>query len=290
MSQRPGPATGIADPGEVRALRLPPGAALFQRRAERLASLAPGHATGDFLAFAGQVCELQARAAGELRLSPNGRDLPATRPLALPAAPPEWRDALGLLLRGLEKVPMPPPAREALHALAGAAPAEREALAGRVLRGDLSAADLAPAPFVGAALQVVYGGLAATLPAGLPRAEDGGCPVCGSPPVAGLVLGDDKLRYLCCSLCGSEWNLPRLHCAVCRKQDQVGYVTIEGDTGPAKAETCKTCRVYTKLLYVEKAPRLEAGADDLATLALDLLLAEEGYARSGRNLLLATAP
>jgi formate dehydrogenase maturation protein FdhE len=70
-------ATGIADPGEVRPLRLPPGAPLFQRRAERLADLAPGNPTGDFLELLARVCEVQARLAGELRLSPNGRDLPA---------------------------------------------------------------------------------------------------------------------------------------------------------------------------------------------------------------------
>jgi len=74
-----------------------------------------------------------------------------------------------------------------------------------------------------------------------------------------------------------------------RKQDHVGYLAVEGDAGPAKAEACRECRIYTKLLYVEKTPRLEVGADDLATLALDLLLAEEGYRRNGRNLLLPTA-
>jgi len=281
---------GLADPGEVRFLRLPAVAAPFRKRAERLAALAPGHAAGDFLQLMSRLCELQARVAGELGLTPQGRKLPAARPLSVAAAPPpEWRQALDRLLRGLTEAPMPPPAREAVQALGAAAPEERDRLATGVLRGELPVADLAPATFVGAALQVVYGGLASALPADLPRAEDGCCPVCGAPPVAGLVLGDDKLRYLCCSLCGAEWNLPRLHCAVCRKQDRVGYLAVEGDAGPAKAEACRECRVYTKLLYVEKAPRLEVGADDLATLALDLLLAEEGYRRNGRNLLLPTA-
>ncbi len=281
---------GLADPGEVRFLRLPAVGGPFRKRGERLAALAPGHAAGDFLQLMARLCELQARVAGELRLSPNGRDLPAARPLAPPTSrPPEWRAVLDQLLRGLAGEPMPPAAREALQALGRAAPEEREALVDRLLRGELAVADLAPATFVGAALQVVYGALASALPADLPRIEDGGCPVCGAPPVAGRVLGDDKLRYLCCSLCGAEWNLPRLHCAVCRRQDHVGYLSVEGDPGPAKAESCRECHVYTKLLYVEKAPLLEVGADDLATLALDLLLAEEGYRRNGRNLLLPTA-
>lgn len=187
---------------------------------------------------------------------------------------------------------MPAPAREAIRALAEASSAQQEHLAGRVLRGELSGADLAQAPFAGAALQVVYACAPVPRPADLTQAEGAGCPVCGSPPVAGVV-GEDRRRFLCCCLCGAEWHLTRLHCAVCRQQEHVGYVALNGSgsgvPGPAKAETCEKCGVYTKLLYVEKEPRLEVGADDLATLMLDELLAEEGFGRNGRNLLLPSA-
>jgi FdhE protein len=289
--------------GEIATLRPPPGAPLFQRRAHRLASLAPGHSAGDYLAFLGEVCVLQAEIGESLRLSPKPDRPRGPRPLDIGAPPPEWGEALQRLLRGLEGRSMPPPAREAIRALAEASSAQQEQLAGRVLRGELSGADLAQAPFVGAALQVVYA--CATVPwhADLPRPEGAGCPVCGSPPVAGVV-GEDRRRFLCCCLCGAEWHLTRLHCAVCRQQEHVGYVALvgsgsgsgsggggggDGVAGSAKAETCEKCGVYTKLLYVEKAPRLEVGADDLATLILDELLAEEGFGRNGRNLLLPSA-
>lgn len=282
---------GGGDLGEPRYLRPPAGAALFQRRSQRLAALAPGHAAGDFLEFLSRLCAAQREAAERLRLSPNGRDLPTSRPLDVAAPPPaEWRGALGTILGALGEVPMPPPAREAVHRLARAAGADLDALAGRILRGELGPADLAPAPFAGAALQVAYGALASALPAeSLARAADAGCPACGFPPVAGTVLGDDKLRYLVCGLCGSEWHLTRLNCALCRKQDRVSYFSVDGAPGPAKAEACDGCRAYTKLLYVEKAPLLEPFADDLATLALDMLMAERGYLKNGRNLFLAAA-
>jgi FdhE protein len=282
---------GGGDLGEPRYLRSPAGAVLFQRRAERLAALAPGHAAGDFLELLSRLCAAQREAAERLRLSPNGRDLPPARPLDVSAPPPpEWREALGAILHGLEKVPMPTAAREALHGLARAGAGSLDALAGRILRGELEPSDLALAPFAGAGLQVAYGALAAGVASeSLERAADAGCPVCGFPPVAGLVLGDDKLRYLVCGLCGSEWHLTRLNCALCRKQDHVSYFSVEGDTGPAKAEACDGCRAYTKLLYVEKAPHLEPFADDLATIALDMLMAERGYLRNGRNLFLASA-
>jgi FdhE protein len=67
---------------------------------------------------------------------------------------------------------------------------------------------------------------------------------------------------------------------------------VDGDSGEAvresavRAETCDHCHSYRKILYLEKDPSLEPVADDLGTLALDLLLAEEGYARASQNPLL----
>ena len=40
-----------------------------------------------------------------------------------------------------------------------------------------------------------------------------------------------------------------------------------------------------KIFYQEKDPQVEPNADDLATLALDVLVDEQGYGRSGPNLL-----
>ncbi len=102
------------------------------------------------------------------------------------------------------------------------------------------------------------------------------------------MVGEDRRRFLCCSLCGAQWHLTRLSCAVCGQEEHVEHVQLDGVLGPAKAETCSSCGVYTKLLYVEKAPLLEVGADDLATWVLDELLAEEGFERNGRNLLLVS--
>jgi FdhE protein len=277
--------------GEVPHFRPPAGPNLFRRRAERLAVLGQSHSAGDFLAFLARLAGAQAEAAGRLRLSPNGRDLPPGRPLDVRSPPPpEWRDALGAIASALGETPMPGPAYEALAALGRLGAPALDALSARVLAGTLGPDDLATAPFVGAGLQVAYGGLAAELPPGaVARAGDAGCPACGFPPVAGAVLGDDKLRYLVCGLCGSEWHLTRVQCAVCRSAERVSYLALEGDPGPAKAEICEGCMVYTKLLYVESAPALEPFADDLASLALDLLVAERGYTRNGRNLFLATA-
>ena len=46
-----------------------------------------------------------------------------------------------------------------------------------------------------------------------------------------------------------------------------------------RAETCDTCRGYVKILQQQENPALDPVADDVATLALDLLLRDLGYRR-----------
>ena len=61
---------------------------------------------------------------------------------------------------------------------------------------------------------------------------------------------------------------------------------IEGDPGLVKAETCDACGSYAKMLYQSKDMRADPYADDLATLALDIMVAEAGWARHAPNPLL----
>jgi len=270
------------------------GAAAFRRRAERLAELSPGHAAGDFLALVGRIAAAQAAVAAEFAAPPPAPG-PAGSPLDASRPPPGWRDVLARLTHALAGVPMPPEAREAVTALGRRSAAELDGLAGRVLGGELAPSDLAVAPIAGAALQVVFGAQAALVPPGeVERAEDASCPVCGFAPVVGLVLAGDKLRYLVCGMCATEWHLTRLQCVLCRSGARVSYLSIDGGAGgagggPARAEACESCEAYTKLLYVEQAPDLEPFADDLASIALDLLVSERGLMRIGRNPYLATA-
>ena len=76
----------------------------------------------------------------------------------------------------------------------------------------------------------------------------------------------------------------RIKCSSCGSTEGINFYTLEGSTGAVKAESCDACNSYLKLLYLEKDPRMEAMADDLATLALDMLMAKEGKTRGGPNL------
>ena len=55
---------------------------------------------------------------------------------------------------------------------------------------------------------------------------------------------------------------------------------------PVQAETCDGCHHYLKILHMERDLQVEPIADDLASLTLDLLVADAGYQRHGTNLLL----
>jgi FdhE protein len=276
----------LSPAAEAVPLRLPDPGLLFDARAARLRTLAAGHAAREWLLLLARIAAGQARAvrgvpAGAAR-APGGGP-----PLAYDRVPRDaaWRQMLGLVLSEARSPGLPVEADDALRRLSGAQPDELESLAGAVLAGDVPADRLACAPFVGAALQAWLTALAAALdPTAVPRAGLEACPACGGPPMAGVVQAD-RLRYVTCAFCSAEWHVPRLRCTSCASDD-VEYLHAEDDPG-AKAEACRACRGYLKLFDQERRLGAEPAADDAATIALDLLVADEGYRRAGPNLYVA---
>jgi FdhE protein len=184
----------------------------------------------------------------------------------------------------------PPPAQDTLERLQTMDGATLEALADRVLRCEFDSEQADFLPFVAAALQVHWTALAARLDRTkiAPLDVPGICPCCGYLPVASIVRMDGevtKLRYLHCALCNTEWHLVRVTCAACRDSNRIAYHYIEGSDGVVRAETCDACRSYLKIIYRENAPQADPVADDLSTLALDLLVEGAGYDRMSPNLL-----
>ncbi len=78
----------------------------------------------------------------------------------------------------------------------------------------------------------------------------------------------------------------RIKCSNCESTEGINYYTLEGSNEAVKAECCDKCNFYLKLFYLEKDGQMEPTADDLATLALDMLMDREGKTRFGPNLLL----
>ena len=286
---------------EAAPILLPVTASLFGDRASRFTTLALEHSLSEWLNFLARLSHAQQDALNALTEIPlpdaalleqaKTHGMPPLDPATRPAA---WRDALRQIARSLSDGDAPATARTALESLLAAPDDALENLAETLLNGEPSATDAALLPFVGAALQVAYTKHASQLAATQLQKIDahGVCPCCGSLPVASVVrLGAaiNNLRYLHCSLCNTEWNVPRATCTVCDTDKEVALHEVEGSKGAVRAETCDSCKSYLKIVYQEKDPQVDPVADDLASLGLDMLVDEAGYLRSGPNLLLIGA-
>lgn len=280
-------------------LILPNPASHFSQRAQRLDRLAQNHALGDFLQFMAALAHAQHMALQQLATPPlpDATSLERARahgmpPLAAQSLPRDaaWHTALHRVLDALE--PAANAATAALLAQLRALPTERlEAMAARILDTDFSGPDARYYPLLAAALQVYWVQLVTSLPvqAYAPLDVHNVCPACGCLPL-GSVIGAHAdvsgLRYAQCALCGTQWNVTRASCLACGAgEDRVGYHSIEGDKGPMQAESCDECHSYFKLLRRDQDASADLSADDLASLALDMLLDDADFARGGPNLL-----
>lgn len=201
---------------------------------------------------------------------------------------PAWRGALQVIASNMSRAGIPDAARRTLQNLANTDAGELDVQASRLLSLDYPALDAATVPFLGAALQVHWVVRAAALGTSGIRKLDVPhvCPVCGSPPVAGVLrigVPVPGTRYLHCVLCATDWHLPRGSCSQCESSGKLAYYHIEHSSDTVKAEACDECRGYIKSLNQEKDPLADPVADDLATLPLDILLDESGYQRATPN-------
>jgi FdhE protein len=310
----------ILEPGQIETLaqrsiprvRVPDRELLFSRRASRLRHLARGAAMGDYLNFLAVLVDAQHQVLGGISARPpdaaqiercgEHRMPPIDASTGLHG--PEWLDTLASLCATLaSRTGLSPGVSEILSKVREAPPAWVESQADALLdRGAAIGVDAATAPLIMAALQVRWVALAAHFAADQVNALDvpGVCPLCGSLPVASVVYaqsGYQGYRYLHCSLCATEWHLVRVLCSRCGASGKdIAYHSLEkasqgnrsGGTLDAavRAETCEQCRGYRKILYQEKDPGVEPVADDVASVALDVLLGEQGYHRASGNPLL----
>ncbi len=279
--------------------RLPNPAVLFQARAKRLRALVDGHAMGSYLSFLASVVDAQCAIASLTLPSPVPAEQVALRNQhAMPpisedqVRDPAFLEALRVLLGALELGAAPVEAQEAADAVRAMDDSERLSLAADIFGGSFPMDRVAESLFVAAALQVHLARLATQLDAAVVSpAAAAICPVCGSAPVASLVVGwtqASKARYCACSLCGTLWNHVRIRCTACGGTEGILYHTIEDGSKTVGVETCSICHSYIKHMQQHQDGTLDPVADDIASYALDLLVAEEGFRRASINPLFLT--
>lgn len=289
-----------------------PGADVFAERALRLRQLAAGHAMRDYLLLMAVVCEAQHAQLARYPAVPLPTEAQADAAAQAGEAlldalcwprDAAWRTAWrALMAQVLDQLPSDSPARAGMEALAHWDDTRLEQQAELLLAGAAPGLDLAAAPLIAAGLQLYFTHLvrataaAQRQPFGITQ-DATRCPCCGSLPTASVTrVGGDRegYRYLHCALCSAEWHMVRIKCTHCLGTGGIRYQALQaladaernGQREAVQAETCNACQHYLKIVHMDRDLHVEPLADDLASLTLDLLVADEGFIRHGVNLLL----
>ncbi|KFZ37416.1 formate dehydrogenase [Shewanella mangrovi] len=264
--------------------------AVYQHRAERLAKLAEDSPLADYLTLCVSLvstqqtlCDTDMGPAPEVNVN-------QAMPLQGHGSNQYWIVQLQLLLTQLlDKVPSS--ISPVVKRLMCQTPEQLQKWGNCLWRGHFSQVPAEYRLFIWAALAVYWGHWA---PAVIARMDvnqikqQTKCPVCGSHPVASVVVDKPRegLRYLHCSLCDSEWHYVRAHCTSCNQSKAVELWSFESHQAPIRVESCDDCDGYTKMLFLNLAPQMDAVADDLASMGLDAKLAEKGFHATTVNPLL----
>jgi len=163
--------------------------------------------------------------------------------------------------------------------------------------GDLSSWEAEHGPavrFFPKALLQPYGALVAAALRGdgeegpLSGVETSGrCPLCGGPPQVSVLReeGHGAARSLVCSRCETEWRYKRVRCASCGEEAFDRLVSLHAAEWPhVRVSACRTCGSYVKEVDLTRDGLAVPVVDEIATLPLDLVAAEEGYCKVEPNL------
>ena len=262
---------------------------LYIHRAARLKTLAENNPLSDYLLFCAKIAEQQTKLINQQNAieAPNLLNN-GLAPLNLENLPLNdiWQDYLSELLNSFSDTSEQIEA--VIQRLKQNNPEQLQEKAISLLQGKFDLVEGNESIFIWSALSVYYSQQANQIK-GKAVAENTDqswlCPVCNSLPVASVIQlgGNNGLRYLHCSLCESEWYVPRVKCTCCDNMQDIQYFSLDNEMAAIKTECCEACHSYLKILDQDKDPHIEVIADDVASLILDIKTEEEGFAKSGIN-------
>jgi FdhE protein len=112
---------------------------------------------------------------------------------------------------------------------------------------------------------------------------DGRCPLCSARPALASITEGPK-RRLHCSFCDTAGPYRFIGCPNCETTDPPKLNTILSDDEPGfRIITCEKCRTYVKVLENPVIKEMGLNLADLASLPLDIVAQEKGYARTAPN-------
>ena len=112
------------------------------------------------------------------------------------------------------------------------------------------------------------------------------CPNCGFRIMCSLAMeeGMGQRRTAVCSICSSEWPVPRLGCLSCGEQEASKLPVYSFDAWPhIRVEVCDSCGGYLKTIDMAKDAESLPVPDDIASSAINIWSFEQGYQAIGRH-------
>lgn len=112
------------------------------------------------------------------------------------------------------------------------------------------------------------------------------CPQCGFPILCSIALeeGMGRRRSAVCSICSSEWPVPRLGCLRCGEQRASKLPVFSFDAWThIRVEVCDSCGGYLKSIDMTKDAEALPVPDDVGSSAINIWAFEEGYQAIGRH-------
>lgn len=111
--------------------------------------------------------------------------------------------------------------------------------------------------------------------------KQGTCYVCGALAILGEFQSSEQAKHLRCGQCGADWQAERIRCVFCGNTDHntLGYLYAEPERAKMRVEICDQCGGYLKIISAfDPTPVDLLPIEDLATLHLDYIAQERGYA------------
>jgi len=271
---------------------LPDSHALFNNRHKRFELLRRTSPVADYIGFLSMLAKAQhetvQRFASLLPGAPISKNaglygVPPLDRLTI-AGLPVFQDMTDDFFARVKQAELNKPSEYALADIK-ADRAKRTACVENLVNGFVVAEDMAQHVFIMAALQVLM-----TLAAGsleekaLKPLEKNLCPACGGTHSATIIVGWNEAegtRFCSCLYCGTMWHYVRIKCTFCEATGGIEYREIEGGPGSILAETCKHCGKYCKQVDHQKDISMDVFADDIGSIALDLLMRDNGLFSRG---------
>jgi hypothetical protein len=113
------------------------------------------------------------------------------------------------------------------------------------------------------------------------------CPHCGFRILCSIAReeGMGRRRSVRCSLCSSEWAVPRLGCLRCGEQVVSKLTVFNFETWPhVRVDACDSCGGFLKSIDMTKEADALPVPDDVASSAINIWAFERGYEPIGRHL------